>query len=61
MKFTHLNGHNPDSQSAKARLEKKRLVNQGEVKCCKCGEVSKTLIKTCKDPAEYTCVDCYKG
>jgi hypothetical protein len=61
MKFTHLNGHNPDSKSAKARLEKKRLLDMGTVKCCKCGETTKTLIKTSEEPAEYTCVDCYKG
>ena len=58
MKFTHLNGHNPDSASAKAREEKRRMLNMGTVKCKKCGETSKTLYKVNEDPAEYLCVDC---
>ena len=61
MKFTHLNGHNPDSASAKARAEKKRLISGGVVKCKKCGETSKTLYKVNEYPAEYLCVDCKHG
>lgn len=61
MKFTHLNGHNPDSASAKARLEKKRALDMGTVKCKKCGETHKTLYKVNDYPAEYLCVDCKNG
>ena len=61
MKFTHLNGHNPDSESAKARAEKNRLINMGTVKCKQCGATNKTLYKVNEDPAEYICVDCKHG
>ena len=54
MKFTHLNGRD----AAKARAEKKRLLNMGTVKCKKCGETTKTLYKVNEDPAKYLCVDC---
>ena len=61
MKFTHLNGHNPNSESAQRRADRKRMLNYGEVKCIKCGASRATLIKVQEDPAEYMCSDCYKN
>ena len=61
MKFYHLNGHNPDSPSAKARRERELLFNCGVVKCKKCGESTKTLYKVNDNPKQYLCVDCKKA
>ena len=61
MKFTHLNGHNPNSPSAKARAEKMAAITRGVVKCKKCGASRATLYKVNEDPAEYICADCRKS
>lgn len=55
MKLYMFSGHNPDSDSAKAREEKKAEMHVADVVCCKCGEGHKTLYKV---DGNYICVDC---
>lgn len=59
--LTKLNGHNPNSKSHKAREAKKKLLQCGVVKCCKCKAVDKTILKRKVNGVEqYICKKCYE-
>ena len=61
MKLFKLNGHNPNSKSAKAREKLKKQLTLGTVKCCKCGSTHNTILKRkVKNRTQYICRDCYK-
>lgn len=60
MKLFKMCGHNPKSESAKRRKEKREALTVGVCKCDKCGTIRGTFIKIKEDPATYRCVDCAK-
>lgn len=45
MKLYKSNGHNPNSESAKAREEHRKEMHVADISCCKCGETHTTLYK----------------
>lgn len=59
--LTKLNGHNPNSKSHKAREAKKKLLQCGVVKCCKCKAGNVTLLKrNVGGKEQYICKSCYE-
>ena len=60
-KFIKLNGHNPNSNSAKERERKRKILLQGVVKCCKCKSSDRTLYKKIINGKKvYICKTCWK-
>ena len=59
-KFVKLNGHNPESKSAKERAKRKAIPLLGAVKCCKCKSTDRTLLRRCiKGEEVYICKACW--
>jgi hypothetical protein len=59
--FIRLNGHNPESKSAKERERKRKLPLLGAVKCCKCKSSGRTLLRRRIDGKEvYICKTCWE-